>query len=91
MREQVARVFARGLGQDVRVEFRPVRDEVELIDDLPTRAALARKLGDHRKLMSGIFADLISAGAPLPIAMKFLPKDAIVSICEAQPDFAGAK
>lgn len=91
MREQVARVFARGLGQDVRVEFRPLRDEVELIDDLPTRAAVAKKLSAHRKLMSGIFADLILAGAPLPIAMKFLPKDAIVSICEVQTDFVSAK
>ena len=88
MREQAARVFAKGIGQDVRVEFRPLRHEVELIDDLPTRAAVAQKLGAHRKLMSGIFADLITAGAPLSVAMKFLPKDAIVSVCAPQGELS---
>lgn len=80
MREQALKVFAPGLGQEVRVEYRAAADAIAQLERIETRVKVAAKLAQHRELMTRIFADLLDAGAPLALAMKFLPKDAVVLV-----------
>lgn len=82
MRVQAASVFSKRLGQHVRVEYRPIGDDLDGIKDWETRAVIAQKLERHRQLMTDIFAQLMTVGAPLQVAMKFLPKDAVVIVCD---------
>jgi hypothetical protein len=82
MHVEATRIFAKRLGQDITVAFRPVGDEMNSIADPQTRTIVAQKLERHRRLMTDIFAQLMAVGAPLQVAMKFLPKDAVVTVCE---------
>jgi hypothetical protein len=82
MHVEATRIHAKRLGQDITVMFRPLGDEMNAIADLQTRSIVVQKLERHRRLMTDIFAQLMAVGAPLQVAMKFLPKDAVVSVCD---------
>lgn len=82
MHGKATRIHAKRLGQDISVAFRPLGDEMNAIADPQTRTVVVQKLERHRRLMTDIFAQLMTVGAPLQVAMKFLPKDAVVSVCD---------
>lgn len=90
MHVNATRIHAKRLGQDVSVAYRPVGDELNAIGDPQTRTIVLQKLERHRRLMTDIFAQLMAVGAPLQVAMKFLPKDAVVTVCETGSDGTGA-